>query len=223
MNEEKLQHLEKDMLEAHSPSNGKLVPGDGNPYARIMFIGHSASSSDNLSGLPYSGPAGLIFDQLLAEAGLARSDIYLSNLVKIWTFKEEFGTNVNRTPTMKEIKAWAPFLERELLILNPVAIVALGSTTAQFFLSKSFKLTASGGLWQEIPDSSPYLKVASLPTPWPLVMGLAQPSYLLHLEEHVPERSAQARADMVTALKEVKQVLLGKKPEPQASDDSLPF
>ena len=143
----------------------QVVLGEGNPKSRVVCIGHSPSGSDDQTGKPYSGPAGEIFDELLAEANLKRSDIYVTNLVKVWTYKEEQGQKeqgqrVNRTPTMKEIKAWLPYIEKELEIIQPAAIVALGGTTAQFFLGKDFKITSSGNRWLTIPDSSPYLKAA---------------------------------------------------------------
>jgi uracil-DNA glycosylase len=203
----------------------KVVLGDGNLQSRVVFIGHSPSSSDDQSARPYSGPAGDIFDELLAEADLKRSDIYLTNLVKVWTWKDERGQRVNRTPTMKEIKAWLPYLEQELNIIKPVAIVALGGTAAQFFLGKDFKITASGNRWLKIPDLSPYLKVATLPEPKPWVMGLAQPSYLIHLQDNSPESYMPTRVSLIEALKNVKRVLEGEEPQTQtlSSEDEIPF
>ncbi len=214
-------------LASHSLSEGttRVVSGDGNPTSHVVFIGHSPSSSDDQTGIPYSGPAGDIFNELLSEVDLKRESIYLTNLVKVWTWKDEGSQRVNRTPTMKEIKTWLPYLEKELEIIKPVAIVALGGTTAQFLLGKEFKITASGNRWLEIPDSSPYLKVAKLPQPRPWVMGLAQPSYLIHLQDNAPESYAPTRANLIEALKKVKRVLEGETPQLElaSSEDEIPF
>jgi uracil-DNA glycosylase len=203
----------------------QVVLGEGNPTSRVMFIGHSPSGSDDQTGKPYSGPAGDIFNDLLTEADLTRQSIYLSNLVKVWTWKDERGQKVNRTPTMKEIKAWLLFIEQEIETIKPVAIVALGGTTAQFLLGKDFKITSSGNRWLEIPDSSPYLKVAKLPEPKPLVMGMAQPSYLIHLQDNAPESYAPTRANLIEALKKVKRVQGGEIPQMEtvSSEDEVPF
>ena len=203
----------------------KIVAGNGDPNSRVIFIGHSPSASDNHIGLPYSGPAGDLLDELMHEADINHSEIYLTNLVKVWTWKDEREQRINRTPTMKEIKAWLPYVEQELTIIKPVAIVALGGTTAQFFLGKDFKITSSGNRWLEIPDTSPYLKLATLPKPKPWVMGLAQPSYLIHLQENSPESYMPTRVSLIEALKKVKQILGGAEPQTDNSsnDEDIPF
>jgi DNA polymerase len=203
----------------------RVVLGDGNSKSRVMFIGHSPSSTDDETGKPYSGPAGDLLDELMTAANLRRQDIYLTNMVKVWTYKDERGQRVNRTPTVKEIKTFLPYLEKELEIIKPVALVALGSTTAQFFLGKDFKITSNSGTWLEIPDQSPYLKSAKLPEPKPLVMGMAQPSYLIHLQDNAPESYMPARVALIEALKKVKAVLDGDIPnkDSKASEDDIPF
>jgi uracil-DNA glycosylase len=204
----------------------RLVPGDGDTSSRVVFIGHSPSSADNNTGQPYTGPAGDLLDKLMAEADLKRSDIYLTNLVKVWTWKEDRGQKVNRTPTVKEIKVYLPYLQRELETIKPVALVCLGGTAAQFFLGKDFKITADGGKWFEIPETSPYFKAGGrLPEPNPLVMGMAQPSYLIHLQENTPESYPRARAFLIDTLKDVKRVLDGEQPslKEDQNDDEVPF
>jgi uracil-DNA glycosylase len=205
----------------------KLVPGVGDADSRVVFIGHSPSGADNDTGNPYTGPAGDLLDELMSEADMKRSDVYLTNLVKVWTWKDERGQKVNRTPTVKEIKAYLPYLQRELGIIQPVALVCLGGTAAQFFLGKDFKITSDGGKWFEIPETSPYFKAgARLPEPNPLVMGMAQPSYLIHLQENTPESYQRARSFLIDTLRNVKKVLDGEQPGVKAEDsseDEVPF
>ncbi len=209
------------------------VAGEGNAETPVMFIGHCPGGTDAQTGRPYSGPAGEIFDELLSEAGIARADLYITNLVKCWCFKEENGGRVNRNPTAKEIKEWVPaWLKPELEIIQPQAIVCLGGPTAQHFLGKEFKITQAGGQWLELPATSPYLKlVGGIYQPRPLVMGIPQANYLIHLQEHAPEAYPDARANLVADLIKVKQVLEGKppkakedKPQPDRGEEvDIPF
>jgi uracil-DNA glycosylase len=194
----------------------KIVLGEGNPDSCVVFIGHSPSGADNETGHPYSGPAGDLLDELLTEAQIKRSDIYLTNLVKVWT---------NRTPTVKEIKAHLPYLQRELEAIKPVALVCLGGTAAQFFLGKDFKITSDGGKWLEIPETSPYFKAGGvLPEPRAKVMGMAQPSYLIHLQENNPESYPRAKNFLIDTLRDVKRVLDGAKPGvTEQGPEDIPF
>lgn len=216
-----LEALNKRMLAEVScnPPESPPVAGAGNPDSPVMFIGHNPSGTDTQTGRPYTGPAGEIFDELLAQAGFSRDDVYITNLVKCWLRKEENGIKVNRTPTAKEIKSWVPaWLKPEIDIIQPKAIVCLGGPTAQHFLGKDFKITLQGGKWLEVPPESPYLKLAeSLPSPKPLIMGIPQPSYLIHIREHSPESYPAARANMVADLLKVEAVLEGKVPNPAPS------
>ncbi len=203
----------------------KLVAGSGDVSSRVVFVGHSPSGADNDTGNPYTGPAGDLLDELFSEAAMKRSDIYLTNLVKVWTWKDERGSRVNRTPTVKEIKVYLPYLQQELDVIKPVALVCLGGTAAQFFLGKDFKITADGGKWFDIPETSPYFKAgARLPEPNPKVMGMAQPSYLIHLQENTPESYQRARNFLIDTLKDVKKVLDGEEPGlKEEEDDQVPF
>lgn len=208
----------------------QVVVGQGSPQSRVVMVGHSPSATDDATGTPYSGPAGEILDELLSEVGLSRTQLYVTNLVKVWTFKEDGGERTNRTPLVREIKVWLPYLARELAVIQPAAIVALGSTAAQFFLGKDFKVSRDGGQFLPVPESSPFLKLAPLPEPWPAVMGLAQPSYLIHLLENAPENYAAARAALISALSTVKAVADGQSPQTakvtpdtNEDDDVVPF
>lgn len=194
------------------------VPGEGNPNSPVVLIGHSPSGTDAQTGRPYSGPAGELLDELLAEAGVKREELYITNLVKCWTWREENGLRVNRTPSAKEIKEWVPaWLKPELELIRPKAIVCMGAPTAQHFLGKDFKITLQGGQWLELPEDSPYLKLTGHRLdPKPFVMGVVQPNYLTHLQEHAPETYPAARANLVADLLKIKRVLEGKLPKPKA-------
>ena len=191
-----------------------VVTGEGPPTARVVLIGHGPGGADDGSGRPYSGPGGEYLDELLAQAGLARSGLYITNMVKCWPSKIEQGVRVNRTPTVGEIKACEPvWLARELEALRPAAIVCLGTTTAQHFLGKAFKITEGAGHWRDLQSESPFLKVSGARLdPSPPVMAILQPAYLIQLAQHAPESYQGARTEMLRALSKVKAVVDGGAP-----------
>lgn len=103
------------------------VPGDGNPSARVVFIGEAPGAKEDAAGRPFVGSAGKTLDGLLAGIGLTRADVYVTNVVK-------FRPPDNRDPTQEEKDACMPFLEEELAIIRPAVIVPLGRhALAHFF------------------------------------------------------------------------------------------
>ncbi len=103
------------------------VPGEGNAGAEVMFIGEAPSLYDDRRGAPFSGPSGVFLDELLALVGMSRSSVYLTNMVK------------HRVPEIRdllpaEITACAGYLTRQIALVNPKVIVALGRVaTGRFF------------------------------------------------------------------------------------------
>jgi uracil-DNA glycosylase family 4 len=105
----------------------KGVPGSGDPHAEIMLIGEAPSIYDDRSGVPFSGPSGVFLDDLLALAGLSRSSVYLTNVVK-------HRLPVNQEIAPDEIAACADYLSRQIAAIDPKVIVALGRyAMARFF------------------------------------------------------------------------------------------
>jgi DNA polymerase len=187
-----------------------VIPA-GDVQSRIAVIGHAPSGTDDKTGLPYTGPAGDILEELLFKVGLRRSQLYITNLVKCWPWKDTGDTRVNRVPNATEIKTCTlNWLQRELRLLQPRAIVCLGGPTAQHFLGRNFKITESRGVWQELPASSPY--AALFDAKLPAVMAMLQTAYLLHIEKNAPENYDDVLQAMMTDLKEVKRVLEGADP-----------
>jgi uracil-DNA glycosylase len=198
----------------------QVVIPSGDLQSKIALIGHSPSGTDDASGRPYTGPAGEVLEELLFKVGLRRSQFYISNLVKCWPWKEVGDTRINRVPGAGEIKTCTGnWLQRELQLLQPKAIVCLGGPTAQHFLGKNFKITESRGVWQSLPASSPYAALFDSP---PAVMAILQPAYLIHLEAHAPESYPATLEAMLTDLHEVKRVLEGGAFDAGPSDNA-PF
>ncbi len=105
-----------------------LVMGDGNPNADIVFIGEAPGKNEDEQGLPFVGAAGKFLNEMLAAAGLDRSDVFITNIVK-------YRPPNNRDPLPEEKQAFWPYLARQLEIIDPKAIVTLGRHSMEFFLS----------------------------------------------------------------------------------------
>src|SRR2546421_10468189 len=105
----------------------KAVPGEGNPNAKIMFIGEGPGFHEDKQGRPFVGPAGHFLDELLASIDLKRSDVFITNVVKC-------RPPNNRDPELGEISACSDYLERQIAAINPQVIVTLGRfSMAKFF------------------------------------------------------------------------------------------
>lgn len=104
------------------------VPGEGDRHPRIVLVGEQPGDEEDRQGKPFVGPAGRLLRQLLAEAGLDIESIYLTNVVKHFSWEPRGKRRIHKTPTQREVAACADWLEAELAALKPVVIVALGAT-----------------------------------------------------------------------------------------------
>ena len=104
-----------------------LVPGDGNPDADIVFIGEAPGRDEDLQGKPFVGAAGRLLNEMLESIGLARQDVYISNVVK-------YRPPGNRDPLPAEIKAFWPYLGKQLAVIKPKLIVTLGRHATNLFI-----------------------------------------------------------------------------------------
>jgi len=109
----------------HSRKNG--VPGEGSPQAEIMFIGEGPGFHENELGRPFVGPAGKFLDELLAEAGYVREQVFIANVVKC-------RPPGNRDPLPDELSACSRYLDRQIEVINPCVIVTLGRISMGKFL-----------------------------------------------------------------------------------------
>ena len=109
----------------------KFLPviGEGNHYAKIMFIGEAPGKNEALTGRPFCGAAGKILDELLSSADIARNDIYITNIVKD---RPPF----NRDPEPQEIEFYAPFLDRQIEIIKREVIATLGRFSMNYIMKK---------------------------------------------------------------------------------------
>jgi len=109
----------------------RAVWGEGPELARIVFVGEQPGNEEDLKGRPFVGPAGKLLDRALDDAGIARTDVYLTNAVKHFKFEERGKRRLHKKPLMSEVNACKPWLEVELGLLRPAITVCLGATAAQ--------------------------------------------------------------------------------------------
>ena len=134
---EQLKKIKEEVLELKgSPLyreriKNKVFPviGEGSHYAKIMFIGEAPGKNEAATGRPFCGASGRILDELLASAGIDRKDVYVTNIVKD-------RPPSNRDPLPEEIKAYAPFLDRQIDIIQPQVIAALGRFSMDYIMRK---------------------------------------------------------------------------------------
>lgn len=119
-----------------------LVFGEGNPEAKVYFLGEAPGHSEDLKGKPFAGQAGKLFDNLLHKIGLTREDIFISNSVS-------FRPPNNRDPKPNELAAFAPYIEKQIKIIDPKIIVTLGRFALAKFLP-GHKISEVHGRHREI-------------------------------------------------------------------------
>jgi uracil-DNA glycosylase len=123
----------------------QAVLGEGPLDARVVLVGEQPGDREDVEGRPFVGPAGRELDRALEAAGIDRDDAYVTNAVKHFKFKERGKRRIHDKPTHAEVGACLPWLERELELLRPQALVALGATAAQGLLGKEFRVTRQHG------------------------------------------------------------------------------
>jgi len=105
----------------------KIVPGEGNPHAEIMFIGEAPGEREDIEGRPFCGPAGKFLDQLLDSIGLQRADVYIANTLKC-------RPPANRDPLPEEKSACRKYLEQQIRAIGPQIVVTLGRHSTETYL-----------------------------------------------------------------------------------------
>jgi DNA polymerase len=118
-------------------SRNNVVPGVGNPLAKIFFIGEGPGFHEDQQGLPFVGAAGKFLDELLGEANLKREDVYITNVVKC-------RPPGNREPMVEELEACKSYLDRQIAAVNPVMIVTLGRISMSYYINNG-KISAIHG------------------------------------------------------------------------------
>lgn len=123
----------------------QTVFGEGPEDVPIMLIGEGPGDSEDKAGRPFVGPAGKLLDRALADAGIDRAGAYVTNVVKHFAWEPRGDRRVPRKPAAPEIRACLPWLEAEIALVRPRALVCLGSVAAQALFGRDFRVTVSRG------------------------------------------------------------------------------
>ncbi len=154
-------------------SRTQVVFGVGNPEARLMFVGEAPGADEDREGEPFVGAAGKLLTKMILAMGLTREEVYIANVLKCRPDMPP-GSSGNRAPRAEEMSACLPYLQRQIALIRPEAIVALGATALQgLFGLGPVKIGALRGKWRE-------LQIPSQPQPFHVpVMVTYHPAYLL--------------------------------------------
>lgn len=161
----------------------QTVFGDGPADAPMMLVGEQPGDAEDQAGLPFVGPAGKLLDRALAAAGIDRARTYVTNAVKHFKWTPRGKRRIHSKPSMSEIRACSPWLEKEIELVKPQVLVCLGSTAAQALLGPQFRVTKQRG---------EFIKSNLAPH----VIATLHPSALLRLP---PEVDAAAEFDRFVA------------------------
>lgn len=155
----------------------QVVFGAGNPNADLMLVGEAPSSTDDATGIPYSGPAGDVLDELLIEAGVSREEVWITNLLRCYEGRERDGRPENQPARTSEIRACVRWLNLEIQYVSPRVIVAIGAPAARALISPDFRLTEQRGAIHTRPDG---IKV----------IATTQPAYVMRLRNLADQETA---------------------------------
>lgn len=167
----------------------QTVFGEGPRNASIMLVGEQPGDVEDRTGHPFVGPAGKVLLEAMDAAGLARSDVYITNAVKHFKWEPRGKRRMHQKPAYAEVVACRPWLNAEIESVTPQVIVCLGATAGQSFFGSAFRLARSFG--QELTDSSGRR-----------ILTTYHPSAILRMETE--EEKAAGREALVDALKRAK-------------------
>jgi DNA polymerase len=173
----------------------QTVFGEGAPGAHAMLVGEQPGDKEDIAGKPFVGPAGRLLDRALADAGIGRADTYVTNAVKHFKNEPRGKRRIHRKPNVAEIEQCRWWLEREIQIVKPALIVALGGTAARALLGRTAAVQRERGRIETGADGCP-------------VFITIHPSALLRIEDEEQRHAAYRR--FVADLKAAKKFLEGR-------------
>jgi DNA polymerase len=168
----------------------QTVFGEGPRQAQVMFVGEQPGDQEDRAGRPFVGPAGKLLDRALDEAGIDRSNVYVTNAVKHfkWERAERGTRRIHKKPNDAEVRACRPWLDAEIALVRPRVIIALGATAAQTLLGKQFRVTKDRGKAMQSPLAE-------------AIFATVHPSSVLRAPD--PGARAEAERAFVADLKQV--------------------
>ena len=162
----------RDLLEkfdgcALKSTASRLVFADGNPKARVMFVGEAPGRDEDIEGLPFVGRSGKLLDRMIAAIGLDRTKVYIANVIP-------WRPPGNRTPTPQETQICLPFIQRQIELVNPDVLVTLGNPSTQTLLGTRDGIMRTRGRWFDYDTGTRVIR--ALPTFHPAYL-LRSPAY----------------------------------------------
>lgn len=158
----------------------RTVFGEGPKTAEMMLVGEQPGDAEDVAGQPFVGPAGRLLDKALAEAGIDRSLVYVTNVVKHFKWEPRGKRRIHAKPNAAEIAACRPWLETEIALVKPRVLVCLGATAAQALLGKTFKVSRQRGEFVQSPLA-------------PVVTATIHPSSILRAPDDETRREEMRR------------------------------
>jgi DNA polymerase len=169
------------------PGADHAVLGEGPEGAEIAFVGEQPGDQEDREGRPFVGPAGQVLNQAMAEAGIDRKSVYVTNAVKHFKFEPRGKKRIHQKPTMGEVKRYRWWLMKELDLVHPKLVVALGGTAAAALAGKAVSVTKARGK-TSFENRPGYITV--------------HPSYLLRIPDEADKKAAYK--DFVADLKKIR-------------------
>ena len=166
--------------------------GEGNANSPMVLVGEGPGQNEDATGRPFVGRAGALLDECLAGAGLQRRHVYICNVLKCRASVQEDGRTRNRAPQQDELDACAPWLDRQLTILQPLVIVCLGAPSANSLIHRGFRMMQERGQFFTTCRYSRY------------AMAALHPAFILRQSgETYREMREQLVADLLAARRKV--------------------
>lgn len=148
----------------------RLVFADGNPHARLMFVGEAPGRDEDIAGVPFVGRSGQLLDRMIGAIGLERADVYIANIIP-------WRPPGNRTPTPQETQICLPFVRRQIQLVNPDVLVCLGNPSSQGILDTKEGIMRIRGRWRDYDTGT--RSIQAMPTFHPAYL-LRSPIYKKH-------------------------------------------
>lgn len=194
---------------AAPPGEEGPVCGEGDPHAALMLVGEAPGQEEARQGRPFVGRAGRLLDQALAAAGIPRAAVWITNVVKVRPVARGDRGARNRAPTVAEVRFWLPYLEEEIALVRPRAILCLGATAARALLGREVTLNRNRGRWR--------------PGAGGAQIGVTyHPAYLVRLRAVDPAAYARATDELAADLAAAREVAWGAAPPATAPSPEFP-
>ena len=166
-----------------------VVFGNGDPTSKLVIVAEGPSATDEHTLIPFSGPSGVLLDEVLRANDLDRDEIWITNVIRCRAAVRDGRVIKNRPPKAGEIKACSKWLDGELTLISPSVILCMGSPAANTLIHKSFRMTEERGRWFTDTLYAPF------------VLATYNPAFVLRQEGEAYTRARQALIDDVAEAK----------------------